>query len=124
MSKKGKIRDTMDCLPILDTSNWRLKSLKPRMVTVSVKNIIGTSSRAYEYYPNWTPKVKDKRWVRIHNAIQSGKKINEIGKNSLVCLYKTPDKKYWVAGDGNHRVSIAKVLGIKRLHAEVYDLVK
>jgi len=115
---------TMSCLPILDESVWRAKSLKPRMATVSVKNIIGTSFlSACRYYSNWTPKVKNRRWVRVYTAIKHGKHVNEIGGRSPICLIKTPDGKYWVASDGNHRVSVAKVLGIKKIRAEVIDFI-
>lgn len=114
-----------DCLPRLEDSKWKPKYFKPKIVWVHVKDIVGVANNGYlQYNPDWTPKRKGNRWQNIYNAIKSGMRIEDLGGDlDPISLYRTPDGKFWVYEDGNHRISVANALGIKRVPAEVRYLV-
>lgn len=89
------------------------------MQTIQVSDIIGlSSSRVDEYNDDWTPKNKDdSRWNYIYRRFKQGDFIAPIH------VTKTPDGKYFIDGDGNHRASVAKVLEIPTLEAMVFEMV-
>lgn len=83
--------------------------------TVNVDDIIGmTDSRVDEYNDDWTPKNEnDDRWNYQKSLVESG------GQMEVIPLIKTPDNKYFANGDGNHRISVAKVLRLSTVQANV-----
>ena len=92
--------------------------------TINVDNIIGmTRGRHDEYDDNLLPIGEpDDRWKRIYEKAKEEFNVDFAGPIRVV---KVPNEdKYFVYDDGNHRVSVAKALGIPTIQAEVIELVK
>lgn len=90
---------------------------------INVDDIIGmTMGRHEEYDENMQPIGEpDDRWKRLYDEAKIQGSLDFAGPVRLV---KLPDEeKYFVYDDGNHRVSVAKSLGIKNIQAEVFFLV-
>lgn len=104
-------------LPILKDSfkPYEYDYIDIGLQTVNVADIIGmTDSRVDEYNNDWTPKNEnDERWLYQKMLVENGQTMEPVP------LVKTPDGKYFPAGDGNHRVSVAKVLGLQTIDAYV-----
>ena len=86
---------------------------------VKVSDIIGGNvNRADDYNEDWTPiNENDERWMYQKELIESG------GKFEPVDLIKMPNGKYVVSSDGHHRVSVAHVLGLDTIPANVSVIV-
>lgn len=90
---------------------------------VNVNDIIGMSAgRSDEYDNNMKPIGEpDDRWKRLYNRAKQEGNLNFVGPIHLV---KVPDEdKYFIYDDGNHRLSVAKELGIETIEAEITILV-
>jgi hypothetical protein len=83
--------------------------------TVNVTDIIGmTDGRSEEYNSDFTPIAKeDSRWDYQKDLVERGEEMEPIP------LLKTPDNIYFGNGDGSHRISVAKVLGLQNVQARV-----
>ena len=86
---------------------------------VKVSDIIGGNvNRAGDYNEDWTPiNENDNRWIYQKELIESG------GTFEPVDLIKMPNGKYVVSSDGHHRVSVAHVLGLDTIPANVSVMV-
>ena len=86
---------------------------------VKVSDIIGGNvNRAGDYNEDWTPINKnDERWVYQKKLIENG------GTFEPVDLIKMPNGKYVVSSDGHHRTSVAHVLGLDTIPANVSVMV-
>ena len=86
---------------------------------VKVSDIIGGNvNRAGDYNEDWTPiNENDDRWIYQKELIESG------GTFEPVDLIKMPNGKYVVSSDGHHRVSVAHVLGLDTIPANVSVMV-
>lgn len=87
--------------------------------TVNVSDIVGMSNgRNEEYNSDWTPINKnDSRWDYQKNLIEQG------GEMEAIPLIKMPNGKYTGNGDGSHRISVAKFLGLQTVSARVSAMV-
>ena len=106
-------------LPSIDDCNYNpldyeYKNLGVQMVDVN--KIVGLD-RADEYNDDWTPKKKGFRWEKLYKGYQNGDNIPPIR------LLKTPTGDYYVNGDGNHRISVVKCLGLNQISANVIEMV-
>lgn len=93
------------------------------IMTINVDDIIGTSSERRDEYNNDFQPIgePDARWKRLHERAQVDGNLDFAGPVKLV---QVPNEdKYFVYDDGNHRVSVAKNLGIQTINAEVINLV-
>lgn len=90
--------------------------------SVDVNNIIGmTMGRNDEYDDNMQPIMADERWISLYEKAKQEKNLDFAGPVKLV---KVPnEEKYFVYDDGNHRVSVAKALGIPYLRAVIVELI-
>lgn len=83
---------------------------------VALDQIMGSSGRYHDfdlaYYPR--RKSSDNRWVNIAKAKYQGAELPP------VLLYKVGEA-YFVE-DGNHRVSVARVYGVKYIRANVIEI--
>ena len=86
---------------------------------VKVSDIIGGNiNRAEDYNADWTPiNENDDRWIYQKELIESG------GTFEPVDLIKMPNGKYVVSSDGHHRTSVAHVLGLDTIPANVSVMV-
>ena len=86
---------------------------------INVDDIIGLSdSRVDEYNDDWTPKNKDDaRWLKLYNGYKNEDNIVPIP------LTETPDGKYFPSSDGNHRISVVKVLNLSTIPAKITKMV-
>lgn len=92
--------------------------------TVNISDIIGMSyGRHEEYDDNFKPIGEpDERWNRIY---EKAKEVGNVDFARPISLVKVPDEeKYFIYEDGNHRLSVAKELGIPTIQAEVIELRK
>lgn len=90
---------------------------------VRVDDIIGMSyARAGEYDDNFQPIGEpDDRWKRIYEKASQEGNVDFANPISLV---KTPnEEKYFIWDDGNHRLSVAKKLGIQTIQAQIIELI-
>ena len=95
------------------------------VVYVSTERIVGTNSlNSWRFNDDWSPTVKgaDSRWA---NVLYETKKEGVIqkSKNGPIVLFKIGED-YYVESDGNRRVSIAHMLRIPTVPAEVYELLR
>lgn len=83
---------------------------------VEIDRIIGSSGRYRDFDVNYLPKrrVKDDRWVNVAQAHFEGITLPP------VMLYQIQDAYY--VEDGNHRVSVARLLKHKSIRAQVVTL--
>lgn len=83
--------------------------------TVNVNDIVGMcNGRNEEYNEDFTPKNEnDERWINLKNLVEEGDTFPPIP------LIKTPDGTYYGDGDGSHRISIAKTMGLQTVEAKV-----
>ena len=88
---------------------------------VPVERIIGSMNRSGDYGKDWKPLKPDPQWDSIFKAAKEGKDIGEMSREMPIVLYKYRSG-YWVGDDGNRRVSVAKVLGVRSLRAQVIDI--
>lgn len=97
--------------------NWDFKY--EGIKEVKVDDIIGGhSGRVDEYNNDWTPKnPDDPRWIYQKNLVESGKEMQPIP------VIEMPNGKLLLNGDGQHRASIAKVLNLDTVKAEVSKMV-
>ena len=86
---------------------------------VKVSDIIGGNiNRANDYNADWTPiNENDERWIYQKELIENG------GTFEPVDLIKMPNGKYVVSSDGHHRTSVAHVLGLDTIPANVSVMV-
>ena len=86
---------------------------------VEVDKIDGISSgRADEYNSDYTPiDENDPRWIYQKELVESGKTMEPIP------LVKAPNGLYYGDGDGSHRISVSKVLGLSIVPARVHVMV-
>ena len=86
---------------------------------VKVSDIIGGNvNRAGDYNEDWTPiNENDERWIYQKELIENG------GTFEPVDLIKMPNGKYVVSSDGHHRTSVAHVLGLDTIPANVSVMV-
>ena len=86
---------------------------------VKVSDIIGGNvNRAGDYNEDWTPINKnDERFLYQKKLIENG------GTFEPVDLIKMPNGKYVVSSDGHHRTSVAHVLGLDTIPANVSVMV-
>lgn len=98
---------------------WDYDFIDIGLQTVNVNDIVGMSSgRNDEYNDDWTPKnPEDDRWLYQKDLIESGNEMEPIP------LIQLPNKQYISDGDGNHRISVAKVLGLDVIQAIVSVMV-
>lgn len=82
---------------------------------VDVNKIVGISSgRNDEYNSDFTPKDEnDPRWLYQKELVESGEQMEPVP------LIKMPDGNYVGNGDGSHRISVAKVLNLSTIQAQV-----
>ena len=90
------------------------------MDKVPVEKIIGPSkTRVEDYNDDWTPvDPNDERWIYQKELVESGETMQPVD------LIEMPDGNYVVNSDGNHRVSVAHVLGLKYIDANISLMVK
>ncbi len=86
------------------------------VVAVEIDNIVGSSGRYRDFDVTYLPvrEASDDRWVNIAQAHFEGVQLPP------VMLYKIDDLYY--VEDGNHRVSVARVLGHEAITAQVIEL--
>ena len=86
---------------------------------VKVSDIIGGNiNRVNDYNADWTPiNENDERWRYQKELIENG------GTFEPVDLIKMPNGKYVVSSDGHHRTSVAHVLGLDTIPANVSVMV-
>lgn len=90
------------------------------MEQVPVKKIVGLSkTRVEDYNDDWTPvDPNDERWLYQKELVESGETMQPVD------LIEMPDGNYVVNSDGNHRVSVAHVLGLQYIDANISLMVK
>ena len=93
--------------------------------TVPTANIVGTCSiNADRFNPDWSPTARgrDYRWRAV---LEETSAIGAIRSESRfaapISLFKVGDE-YYVEADGNRRVSVAHLLRILTVPAEVIEL--
>jgi hypothetical protein len=86
------------------------------LMTVAVKSIIGSVGRADDFDSSFLPTNEhtQDRWTRIDRAWRAGEFLPPVD------LYKVGDQYFVV--DGNHRVSVAHVMGQDFIDAEVTEV--
>jgi len=103
------------------------KKILRRKQKVEVPKIVGTSNlSAHQFNSDWSPKpeMHDRRYKKIYKAVSQGKHIDYFSRGGKFYprLLKIGNE-YYVEGDGNHRVSVAHVLGIKEMTADLIEIV-
>jgi hypothetical protein len=93
---------------------WRQAYLGRR--TVPVESIVGSEGRYADFDDEFLPlrSSSEQKWRSVYAALRRGEELPPVG------LLKVGDV-YFVR-DGNHRVSVARWLGVEALDAEVVDL--
>jgi len=93
---------------------WRQAYLGGR--TVPVESIVGSDSRYADFDDQFLPLrgSSEERWRSVYSAVRRGVELPPVS------LLKVGDT-YFVR-DGNHRVSVARWLGVECLDAEVAEL--
>ncbi len=83
---------------------------------VPLDRIVGSVGRYRDFTTNFLPKTSDmqERWSRVYAQVSSMEGVPPVE------LYKIDDV-YFVR-DGNHRVSVARQIGAKTIHAHVTEL--
>lgn len=86
------------------------------MAEVEIDSIVGSSGRFRDFDVTYLPvrRADDDRWVNVAQAHFEGITLPPVK------LYKI-DGNYYVE-DGNHRVSVARVLGHTAIHAKVVEI--
>src|ERR671926_1761556 len=86
------------------------------MRTIPVEKIVGSVGRHRDFDRAFLPSKEDlgERWKRIDRMMQRAEELPPVS------LYKIGDA-YFVR-DGNHRVSVARQLGVEMIDAEVIEL--
>lgn len=84
--------------------------------TVELENIIGSVGKYYDFDSQFRPKkhISGKRFNDIKRAMRDGKALPPVK------LYQIRDSYYVL--DGNHRVAVAKELGLSDIQAKVIEL--
>ncbi len=80
---------------------------------IKVDKIVGSVGRVQDFLPGFKLKNPDVRYYRLRKVMEKGDTVPPI------IAYKVGDEYYVL--DGNHRVSIAKELGIEFIDAEVIE---
>jgi hypothetical protein len=85
-------------------------------MTVAIDHIIGSVGRAQDFDRNFMPRNENtlERWMRIDRAWRAGEHLPPIE------LYKIGEVYFVV--DGNHRVSVAHVVGQEYIDAAVTEI--
>mgnify|MGYP001176413333 FL=1 len=83
------------------------------MQTIPVNKIVGSVGRVADLLPGFRLKNPDARYYRIRKAMERGEVLPPI------IVYQVGDEYYVL--DGNHRVAVAKDLGVKYIDAEVIE---
>jgi hypothetical protein len=93
---------------------WRLAHLGRR--TVPVKSIVGSEGRYGDFDDEFLPlqSSSEEKWRSVYAALRRGEGLPPVS------LLQVGDA-YFVR-DGNHRVSVARWLGVEALDAEVVEL--
>lgn len=101
-----------DALRMIGTYQQRQKGLH----TVEIRSIVGSSGRYRDFNSNFVPRRRafDDRWVNVAQAHFEQVELPPIQ------LYKIEDDYFVV--DGNHRVSVARILGHEAIHASVVEI--
>lgn len=83
---------------------------------VEIDSIVGSSGRYRDFDLSFLPRrrERDDRWVNIAQAHYDGLGLPP------VLLYKVGDAYY--VEDGNHRVSVARVIGLEVVQANVIEI--
>ncbi len=86
------------------------------MRTIPVSRIIGSEGRYHDFSSAFLPKREQlrNRWCSIDSAIMNDVILPPISVYSL--------GGYYFVRDGNHRVSVAKTMGVEFIDAEVVEL--
>ncbi len=94
-----------------------METQKLGVQTVEIDTIVGSSGRYRDFDLTFLPRrrVGDDRWVNIAQAHYEGIPLPP------VLLYKLEDAYY--VEDGNHRVSVARLLGHDAVQAQVVELI-
>ncbi|MGH2638785.1 MAG: hypothetical protein ACRDF4_05815 [Rhabdochlamydiaceae bacterium] len=79
--------------------------------------IVGTV-RSSDYKRNWMPKKIDRRWIDVLISMNSNGFVRTKSKWNSIVLVKFGGK-YFVITDGSRRVSVAHILGIRYIVADV-----
>jgi len=84
--------------------------------TVDIKKVMGSEGRHADFDRDFLPRTNKtrERWIGINAAIRSGVALPPVQ------LYKLDDA-YFVR-DGNHRISVMKILGLDYVEAEVIEI--
>lgn len=99
-------------------NSWDYEFVNIGIQEVNVNDIVGmTSGRAEEYNSDFTPIKEDDRWLYQKQLVDNG------GTMEPIPLIKMPDGKYVGNGDGSHRISVAKVLKLQTVQANVSVMV-
>lgn len=111
-------KDNKHLMPFAEALNY-IQAVTHRKVgqtEVAIDHIIGRSGRFLDFNVSYLPKrrTNDDRWVNVAQAHFEGVQL------PLVQLYKI-DEHYYVV-DGNHRVSVARVLGHTYIQAQVVEI--
>ncbi len=126
MAEREDDRDalTRACLRSFEEEypNWfhKFEFMDPMIMEVPVSRIVGSCNRALRYNPDWTPKSKDVKFNNLLPSMRSDGYVPNV--HSPVTLFQVGDE-YFVSDDGNRRVSIAHILGIRSIQARVTKLV-
>lgn len=107
--EKGTIRAFGEISKKLNLSNRVYRGIQ----VVPVEKIVGSVGRAKDLLPGFRLRNPDVRYYRVRRAMERGEVLPPI------IVYKVGDEYYVL--DGNHRVAVAKELGIEFLDAEVVE---
>ncbi|MFH1136348.1 MAG: ParB N-terminal domain-containing protein [Pseudomonadota bacterium] len=85
--------------------------------TIPLDRIVGSVGRYHDFDKSFKPKhhLHSERLENIRRAMESGKPMPP------VFLYQIKDEYYVV--DGNHRVSVAKELGLQEIEASILEFI-
>ncbi len=106
---KAPVESFSDISKSMNLSNRVYRGIRP----VPVEKIIGSVGRGQDLLPGFRLKQKDIRYYRIRKTMERGEILPP------VILYKVGDEYYVL--DGNHRVVVAKEIGITFLDAEIVE---
>lgn len=83
---------------------------------VEIDAIVGSSGRYRDFNPDFLPirRENDDRWVNVAQAHYEGVQLPPVH------LYKVRD--IYLVEDGNHRISVARVLGLAYIQAKVIEI--
>lgn len=107
--------DLVDAAPILAATRGRPRRSLGRQ-QVALRAIVGSTGRAHAFDRAYLPRLDDheRRWRSVARAMLSGTPLPPVR------LLKS--REVYLVEDGNHRISVARALGMETISAEVVEL--